>query len=301
MPVFDLFSKRNLKKGAIPDVYAYDRIPNKCRVQIVQILDDALEATEDRIYEFVVKVLRKEYGMFELWESAHVYTYKRELSEFFLQTKDILQALDVIELAFQAVQNSPDLFVSHHKRNQAKRVTEAIGELNIRLRENAVGYRFENGSIVRVDSEFIHSEVVQPVLRVLHDADYSGPQEEFLKAHEHYRAGKTKEAMNECVKSLESTIKVICDKKRWVYSNKAAASELLQVCFQNGLVPTFWQSHYSALRSLLESGVPTARNRLSAHGQGATPVDVPVHIASYLIHQTAAAILFLVEAAKRMR
>ena len=170
--------------------------------------------------------------------------------------------------------------------------------MNIRLRENSVGYRFEQGNIVRVDSEFIHSQVVQPALRVLSDLRYSGAQEEFLKAHGHYRSGKTKEAMNECVKALESTMKVICDKRKWIYSNKAAASELLKVCFQNNLVPVFWQSHYSALRSLLESGIPTARNRLSAHGQGAAPVDVPEHVASYLIHETAAAILFLVEAEK---
>lgn len=300
MPVFNLFSKRH-KKKTTPDIYAYDRIPSKCRVQIVQILADALEATGDQVYESVVNVLRKEYGMFELWDGASHYTYRRELTQFFLQTQDIFEALDVVELTFRGIQYSPDLVDNYRSGTQDERSNEAIEEVNIRLRENAVGYRFEHGQVVRVDSEFVHSEVVQPVLRVLNDAAYAGPQEEFLKAHEHYRSGKTKEAMNECVKSLESTLKVICDKRGWAYSKKAAASELLQLCFQNDLVPAFWQSHYSALRSLLESGVPTARNRLSAHGQGATPVDVPEHIASYLIHETAAAILFLVEAERRMR
>lgn len=300
MPVFDLFSKRHKKKETTPDVYAYDHIPNKCRVQIVQILTDALAVTGDEVYEFVVKVLRREYGMFELWDGASQYTYQHELTRFFIRTKNVLEALDVIELSCRGVQDSTDI-VEYNRSATQSEATEAIQELNIRLRENAVGYRFEHGQVVRVDSEYIHSEVVQPVLRVLNDADYSGPQEEFLKAHEHYRSGKTKEAMNECVKALESTLKVICDKQGWVYSNRAAASELLQVCFEKNLVSDFWQSHYSALRSLLESGVPTARNRLSAHGQGATPVDVPEHIASYLIHQTAAAILFLMEAEKRMR
>ena len=95
MTVFDLFSKRHKKKETTPDVYAYDHIPNKCRVQIVHILTDALEVTGDQVYEFVVKVLRKEYGMFELWDGASSYTYQRELAHFFLQTQNVLEALDV--------------------------------------------------------------------------------------------------------------------------------------------------------------------------------------------------------------
>jgi len=50
----------------------------------------------------------------------------------------------------------------------------------------------------------------------------------------------------------------------------------------------------SALRSLLEGGVPTGRNKLSGHGQGATPTTVPEHIVSYVLHMAAAAIVFLV-------
>jgi hypothetical protein len=47
---------------------------------------------------------------------------------------------------------------------------------------------------------------------------------------------------------------------------------------------------------LLESGVPTARNRLGGHGQGAKPTSVPDHIVAYLLHMTASTIVFLIEA-----
>ena len=69
-------------------------------------------------------------------------------------------------------------------------------------------------------------------------------------------------------KSLESTMKTICDKRRWGYAKNDTASKLLAVCFDNGLVPPFWVSHFSALRATLEAGVPTGRNKLSGHGQG---------------------------------
>lgn len=47
---------------------------------------------------------------------------------------------------------------------------------------------------------------------------------------------------------------------------------------------------------MLESGVPTARNRLGGHGQGAEIVQVPMHYVSFALHQTAAAIVFLATA-----
>jgi len=61
-------------------------------------------------------------------------------------------------------------------------------------------------------------------------------------------------------------------------------------------VPTWLQSEFSGLRSALESGVPTARNRVSGHGSGAAPRSVPPYFAAYLLHMTAAAIVFLTNA-----
>lgn len=61
-----------------------------------------------------------------------------------------------------------------------------------------------------------------------------------------------------------------------------------------------WQSHFSALRSTLESGVPTMRSQFGAHGQGSQIVEAPQHIAGYLLHLTATTILFLVESEKQM-
>jgi hypothetical protein len=47
--------------------------------------------------------------------------------------------------------------------------------------------------LTRVDSQLIHSEVVRPALKLLNKPPFAGVQDEFLKAHEHYRKGDGKE------------------------------------------------------------------------------------------------------------
>ena len=177
---------------------------------------------------------------------------------------------------------------------------ETKDKLNYRLKEHGVGYQFTDEQIIRTDSELIHSEIVKPALKLLGQPHYAGAQEEFLKAHQHYRKGDAKEALSDCLKAFESVMKAICDKKSWGYNSNATARPLIQACFDNELIPPFWESHYSSLRSLLESSVPTGRNRLGGHGQGTIPTTVPDHIVAYMLHMTASAIVFLAEAERSL-
>jgi hypothetical protein len=187
------------------------------------------------------------------------------------------------------------------RENESKRADKAIEELNTRFQEHGIGFQFIDDKIIRIDSELIHSEVVKPALVLLHGNEYDGAHSEFLKAHEHYRHGNTKETLNECLKALESAMKTICDKRKWQYQPNATCSILIQICIDNGLIDTFWNAHFSALRSTLESGVPTARNKLGGHGQGSTIVKVPMHIAAYVLHMTAACIVFLVKSERDLK
>ena len=61
------------------------------------------------------------------------------------------------------------------------------------------------------------------------------------------------------------------------------------------------QSHFTALKSTLASGVPTARNRQAGHGQGPTIIVVPDYMAAYALHLTASNILFLTKANEEMK
>ena len=216
------------------------------------------------------------------------------VGNFFLQTEGTEKAIDVIELSFKCIDNyvrdNPTIF------NASISPDEAIAELNHRFQEHGVGYQYESGQIIRVDSEFIHSEVVKPALSMLSNPIYKGANEEFLNAHENYRQGRYKDCMNDCLKAFESCIKSICKKRRWAYNETDSISRLIGIVFDEGLIPTFMQSHFSGLRSALEAGVPTARNRQSGHGQGANIITIPESMAAYILHLTASNILFLAKA-----
>ncbi len=64
--------------------------------------------------------------------------------------------------------------------------------------------------------------------------------------------------MNECLKTFESCIKAICIEAVGLQRNDTI-NRLIEIVFDQGLVPAFMQSHFSGLRSTLEAGVPTAR------------------------------------------
>jgi hypothetical protein len=137
---------------------------------------------------------------------------------------------------------------------------------------------------------------VKPVLELLNGRGFEGPNQEFLRAHEHYRHDRHGEAINECLKAFESVLKVICTKRKWKFDPNAPAKKLLDVVFEHNLVPAYLEGEFSSLRALLEGGVPTTRNKASGHGQGEKPRTIPAYLAGFVLHSTAANILLLCEA-----
>ncbi|MEO3691687.1 STM4504/CBY_0614 family protein [Roseateles paludis] len=308
MRIIELFSKRQaMLRGEAPDVFVYDKLPQELRVQIVHILRDYL-GNEDDIhrdenmvsgaYEFIVDSLCREYGLFKL-PSAKDYgkrDYMSELFNFVLNEKNVERVLDAVELACRVIDVHSREWRYRHRQDADEEATAGLEELNVRFQRQGFGYRFEGGDVVRIDSELVHAEIVKPALTLLHAARYQGAEAEFHHAHEHYRHGRMKEALADCLKSLESVMKSIADARNWKRDQGATAKPLIDLMFERQLIPTFWTQHFSALRAMLESGVPTARNRLGGHGQGSAVVDVPPHYVAFALHQTAAAIVFLATA-----
>lgn len=311
MAIIDLFSKRQKSlRGEVPDVYTYDKVPEPLRVQVVHIWQDCLgnenEYYNDYIgvkrgYKFIVETLCREYGVFRLNGRDHGdRNYRNELINFALQESNTEKVLDAVELSFRFLDRLCRKYEYRNLRNASENIDDSICELNSRFREHGIGFQFEEGEMIRVDSQLLHTEVVKPALTLLNKKEFAGAQQEFLNAYEHFRHGNQKESLNDALKSFESTIKAICDIHKWEYDPKDTSKKLIEICYHKGLVPVFWQQHMAALRSLLEGGVPTGRNKLSGHGQGSIPIKVPDHIVSYVLHMTAAAIVFLVNASDQI-
>ena len=302
MSIFDLFSKRQRRaRGDVPDLYAYDNLPQQLRVQIVHIITDAFG--EDhygseqavKLYKFVNDALCREYGVFELVTRSD--SNKGSVCHFFLGEESVERALDVVELCFKMINTYiRDEYKYVNNTNRNIEPDAAIAELNVRFKEHGVGYQFESNELIRIDSNFLHSEAVKPTLLVLQGKNFQGPNDEFLRAHEHYRHGRHKECLVDALKSFESTMKVICKKRGWPVQPNDTAKNLIAVCFSNELLPSYLVSQLGSLRSLLESGIPTIRNRGGGHGQGAEIATVPGYVASYALHLTASSILFMVQA-----
>lgn len=303
MGVFDLFSKRQRRaRGETPDVYVYDKLPQELRVQIVHIVKDAFGVDNysgtnnaEQAYEVVNQTLCREYGVFKLTERPT--SVQDSIFNFFLREESVDRALDVVELCFKVI-NVLITQNQSYRNNTTRKIDpeEAIAELNERFKEHGIGFQFESNELIRVDSEFLHSEAVKPTLAILRESGFQGANEEFLLAHEHYRHGRNKECLVECLKAFESTMKAICELREWTTQANDTAKSLLNTCFANGLIPTYLNSQFTSLRSVLESGIPTVRNKNGGHGQGTIPITVPEYMARYALNLTATSILFLVNA-----
>jgi hypothetical protein len=298
MTIFDIYSKRQQRTAGNPiDVFEYDKIPFELRTQIIHILRDVIGPTPSehgayRIYNSIHDALAREYGTERLGDGQ----LKGDmLFNFVRNVSNAPPVLDTIEIAFAIV---AEVYGNPHRRVLVMSVTEAAKELNQRFLEAGVGYQYENGQMMRVDSQFLHAEVVKPALVLLSDSRYHGSQEEFLKAHKDYREGDYKGCLTECLKAFESTLKTICEIRKWSYSKTDTARTLIDVCLKNNLIPSMLQAQLNALQTVLESGVPTLRNRMSGHGQGAVSTTVPPHVAAYALQLAATNIVLLASSEK---
>jgi hypothetical protein len=301
MPIINLFSRRLKNKDKqIADVYQYETLPEKLKVQIVHIVRDSIGTDvsyndlPSSVFTSIYSAICRELGVFSLAPNSK--SNFEAVFNYFIKCNDTLVCLDIIELTFGIIDNFVRENCWRFKQcdGYIQEPDSAIEELNFRFKESSVGYQFLSGEIVRVDSQFIHSETIIPILKILgEDPRYSGANQEFLSAHSHYRHGRYKETLVDCLKSFESLIKGICEKRGWVYKKTDNAKNLITICFEKNLIPSYMQNQFSSLRVILESGVPTVRNKEGGHGQGAEIVNVSEHLASYMIHLTATNLIFL--------
>ena len=303
MAILDIFSKRQRQP---PGVYQHATLPEPLRMQIVYIVDEMFTPRagawmgfsgvdiKRRAYDQLHYDLAKEYGVARLAAGLGVPDHAdavQRVQDFIVRGK-VKQVLDLIDVALHLA------FEDATKRREfgLPNPHTSVEELNARFREHGVGYQIVGGKAVKTGSVFTHDEIVKPALVVLHDQRFEGADAEFRRAHEHHRHGRHEEAIADCLKALESTLKVICKRRGWRFKETDTAKRLIEIAFSRELIPKELQGQFGALRGALESGVPTIRNKMSGHGAGEKPRRVPEHLAAYALHLTASAMLFLTSA-----
>jgi hypothetical protein len=302
--LFDFLTKRKAaEQGKIPAPQT-EQLPMPFRRQVERILVQTIG--EQRGFSY------NDFGFppNQAWHTIHVeiaqehglpYLGKQRSGPMhgcleYLLNADTDEALDLIGVALQYIERyietygRPYQFIAETSQTPA----EAIREFNERCRQHGVGYQYESGRLIPSSSAYIHSQIVQPALVLVARKEFSGAQAEFLRAHEHLRAGEHEAAIVAAARAFESAMKTICALKKWKYPAESQVKQLVPILFDNGLVPPYMQDHFNNLKAILIS-VATPRNKDAAHGREYKPVDPPHELAEFAIHLTGVAIVFLVE------
>lgn len=300
MALPNLYSRRKrLANKKEDDVYQYDTISGKLRNQILHIFDrwnkgfySYRTTSSNPIYDSAVSALRTELGVQTLHgrfsSDADV-----EFHEWFTKHSIIDELLDAIEICVRLGSYWYD-----QSRSKYPKFSEDFDELNARLLEAGFGFQIEGGQIIEIGSTFIHKEITVPTLYLLSEIEYKNAEDEFRQAYQEFNQGNYDDCIHDCCNAFESVLKIILTKKGWKFSVNDTAKKLLEIAFSNDLIPSYMQNEFTGLRTILESGVPTVRNKDGGHGAGVNQRKIPKHIAAFQLHQTAAAIKLLIEAAR---
>ena len=267
MNFFALKVKKLVEGDNKPEVYQYDHLPIEFRRQVILIWINCIGSYSppdfsgflpplaanpiwDKIHNFLARNVGEFYFGNERYNSF-------EQCQYFLLDSNTSfgKHLWFIECTFGFMENNlPKIRQQQFgtRSNSFQSPEDAISELNDRFRQHNLGYQYNNGQIIRIDSGFIHTEIILPGLSLLSNHDFQGAEEEFRNAHKHYQKQEYKDAIVDALNAFESTMKTICKKSEWSYSERATAKDLINVMFKNELIPNYLTTYFENLRLLLQ-------------------------------------------------
>ena len=185
-------------------------------------------------------------------------------------------------------------YLLEEKNRKIYRPTKLIDELNLRFKQHNIGYEFIGDELIKISDQTTHEQIVKPALKLLMDEDFRGAEEEYYSAFSHYKNDNYKEAIVDAGKAFESTMKIICAKKGYAFrADKDDSKKLIAILIENEFFPKYLESHMSGVRTTLESGAPTVRNKIGGHGQGASVSNPSEAYVKYVLNLVATNMAFL--------
>lgn len=294
--IYELLSQRIKNKNGELEIYIYDDFSKKFRTQCFYIIEDIFDKYEkagENIWEFVHNSFARQKGVKTLYKVNYI---AKSNCEIYVSDSDNEDFLDFIDFVFNMFDTVCRPYPPKYGYNSpfSEFIDNAIEELNYRFKEHNLGYEFVNSEIIRIDNKVLHETVIKPALKLLYTEGFEGAEEEFRKAFDYRRKGDNKNAILEALKSFESTMKTICDKKQYTYNkHKDTAKDLILILQNNQFYPPYMNNHLTNVRTTLESGLPVLRNKEAGHGQGANVVNVSDEFTEYALNLAATNIVLL--------
>ena len=276
------------EKGELSDIFIYDKIPDSFRNRFCHLFVNTIQVAGfiDDTYRVLEAEGAKVLGLPELGSSRY---YRKNITDFIQKHTDSSTVLDLIEFYLYKF-----YFDLGGKENPNTTFGRAISETNHWFQYDNLGYRFENGQIVRIDNQIIYREALQPALKLLSDPRFAGANQEMLAAYDSRRNGNNADALTNANKAFESVIKSICEEKGYTYDkDKDAAKKLIDILKTEGFFPAYMNPHIDGIRITLETGLPVVRNKKGGHGQGQAVTPVPDEYVGYALNLAATNIVFL--------
>lgn len=298
----DLYSIRHRDNNGEPDVFVYDDFSDAFRNQVFYIIKvfiilvarNQLPSHNVTPDDFATKI-----SIAYCYEKGlkHLYRYlRRDYDdlygiEHYIEECNDADLLDFMDFVFANYVCSDELKRSCNGDNSF--FDDSINELNRMLKRHNLGYEFCNGEIIKKTNTVAHETIIKPALQLLLDENFRGAEEEYLLAFDCYKEGNNKDAIANALKSFESVMKTICNKLGYSYTEKDGASRLIAILKSNSFFPLYLETQLNSVKSILESGIPTMRNKEAGHGQGEEIVNVSDEFVEFALNSAATNIILL--------
>lgn len=295
-----IFRRRSQRE---PEDAADIQLSRELRIQIVHILREALGEAyepyvgENPVWAFAYHQMLKELGRYKLSDRVRDDDPDRQCIAFIEDASDI-EAADLVDMLFIGLtayyESKYDAWSLLRENWRAgTRATDAIDELNDRLRAADVPLRFTGDKLVRVDSDYLHRDVTAPAFGLLREDEFRGAETEFRAAHDHFRHGSWDSAVSEANQAVESVMKQLLDLQQTPYDSGDASTVLARRLVDSRMFAHADEEYRNKLHAALANKLPPVRNALD-HGAGVDPREADEAIASFALHLAASDIVFLI-------
>lgn len=170
------------------------------------------------------------------------------------------------------------------------------GEVNKVFLEHDIPWLLVDGRLVKIDPRQFEQDLKLKALgemKELNDADplYQGAYDELRKAMDFLGRGDYAEAVINAEKSYESVLKVICGPESETETANSLIKRLLEagdLSLPEGLKP-------ESFRNNVLMSLPVIRNKVAAHGSGATGCEVSGPMANLAVNLACAFDTYLIQ------